>query len=96
MARKRSTSSNLTRSTKLNPIRHRLKKILARFHFVEEVTCTLLDDKVDEDGVWSDRPLWYDFRHRAAVLGLTWLRVETNYCRTYAERRIGTKRISTR
>jgi hypothetical protein len=38
--------------------------------------CTLPDDKVDEDGVWSDGPLWNDFGHRAAVLGMTWSRVE--------------------
>ena len=38
--------------------------------------CTLPDDKVDEEGVWSDGPLWNDFGHRAAVLGMTWSRVE--------------------
>src|SRR5580765_7231454 len=37
--------------------------------------CTLPDDQVD-DGVWSDGPLWNDFGHRAAVLGITWSRVE--------------------
>jgi hypothetical protein len=31
--------------------------------------CTLSDDDVD-DGVWSDGPLWNDFGHRAAVLGV--------------------------
>jgi len=36
---------------------------------------TLPDDKVDE-GVWSDGPLWKDFGHRAAVLGMAWSRVE--------------------
>ena len=37
--------------------------------------CTLSDDDVD-DGVWSDGPLWNDFGHRAAVLGLVYSRVE--------------------
>ena len=31
-------SSNLTRSTKINPTKHRLTKMLARFHIAEEVT----------------------------------------------------------
>ena len=38
--------------------------------------CTLPVDKVDEEGVWSDGPLWNDFGHRAAVLGMIWSRVE--------------------
>ncbi len=38
--------------------------------------CTLPDDRVDQDGVWSDGPLWNDFGHRAAVLGITWSRAE--------------------
>jgi hypothetical protein len=38
--------------------------------------CTLPDDKVAEEGVWSDGPLWNDFGHLAAVLGMTWSRVE--------------------
>ena len=33
-------------------------------------------DKVDEEGVWSDGPLWNDFGHRAALLGMIWSRVE--------------------
>ena len=37
--------------------------------------CTLSDEKVDEEGVWSDGPLWNDFGHRAAVLGMTWSQV---------------------
>lgn len=37
--------------------------------------CTLSDDEVD-DGVWSDGPLWNNFGHRAAVLGMSYLRVE--------------------
>ena len=37
--------------------------------------CTLPDDRVDE-GVWSDGPLWNDFGHRAAVLGIVWARVD--------------------
>ena len=32
--------------------------------------CTLSDDRVDDDGVSSDGPLWNDFGHRAAVLGM--------------------------
>jgi len=28
------------------------------------------------NGVWSDGPLWYNFGHRAAVLGMTYPRVE--------------------
>jgi hypothetical protein len=38
--------------------------------------CTLSDERVDQDGVWSDGPLWNDFGHRVAVLGMTWSRVE--------------------
>jgi len=38
--------------------------------------CTRPDDKVDEGGVWSDGSLWNDFGHRAAVLGMTWSRVD--------------------
>ena len=34
------------------------------------VHLTLPDDKVDEEGVWSDGPLRNDFSHRAAVLGM--------------------------
>lgn len=37
--------------------------------------CALSDDEVD-DGVWSDGPLWNDFGHRAAVLGMVYSRVE--------------------
>jgi hypothetical protein len=37
--------------------------------------CTLSDDEVD-DGVWSDGPLWNNFSHRAAVLGMVYSRVE--------------------
>jgi len=37
--------------------------------------CTLPDDKVDE-GVWSDGPLWNNFGHRVAVLGISYSRVE--------------------
>lgn len=36
----------------------------------------LPDDRVDEDGVWSDGPLWNDFGHRAAVLGVVYSRAE--------------------
>jgi hypothetical protein len=38
--------------------------------------CDLPDNRVDEDGVWSDGPLWNDFGHRAAVLGIIYSRVE--------------------
>ena len=38
--------------------------------------CTLPDDRVDEDGVWGDGPLWNDFGNRAAVLGVVYSRVE--------------------
>jgi len=38
--------------------------------------CTLPDDRVDEDGVWSDGPLWNDFGHTAAVLGVIYSRAE--------------------
>jgi hypothetical protein len=38
--------------------------------------CTLPDDRVDQEGVWSDGPLWNDFGLRVAVLGITWSRVE--------------------
>jgi hypothetical protein len=38
--------------------------------------CSLPDDRVDEDGVWSDGPLWNDFGHRAAVLGVVFSRVQ--------------------
>jgi hypothetical protein len=37
--------------------------------------CALSDDQVDE-GVWSDGPLWNNFGHRAAVLGMIYPRVE--------------------
>ena len=37
--------------------------------------CTLSDEDVD-DGVWSDGPLWNDFGHRAAVLGVVYSRVD--------------------
>ena len=37
--------------------------------------CTLPDDEVD-NGVWSEGPLWNNFGHRAAVLGMSWSRVE--------------------
>jgi hypothetical protein len=32
---------------------------------------TLSGDEID-NGVWSDGPLWYDFGHRAAVLGMVY------------------------
>ncbi len=37
--------------------------------------CDLSDDDVD-DGVWSDGPLWNNFGSRAAVLGISFSRVE--------------------
>ncbi|HTQ61429.1 MAG TPA: hypothetical protein VMI32_14475 [Candidatus Solibacter sp.] len=37
--------------------------------------CSLSDDEVD-DGVWSDGPLWNNFGHRAAVLGMVYSRFE--------------------
>jgi hypothetical protein len=36
---------------------------------------SLPDDQID-DGVWSDGPLWNNFSHRAAVLGLVYSSVE--------------------
>jgi hypothetical protein len=36
--------------------------------------CSLTDDQID-DGVWSDGPLWNNFRHAAAVLGIIYPRV---------------------
>lgn len=38
--------------------------------------CTLSDERIDEDGVWSDGPLWNDFGYKAAVLGVIYSRVE--------------------
>jgi hypothetical protein len=38
--------------------------------------CALPDDKLDDEGVWSDGPLWNNFGLRAAVLGIIWSRVE--------------------
>jgi len=38
--------------------------------------CTLPDDRVDSDGVWSDGPLWNDFAHKVAILGVIYSRVE--------------------
>lgn len=38
--------------------------------------CTIPDDKVDEEGVWSDGPLWNDFGHKAAVLGVIYSRAD--------------------
>src|SRR5207302_10159272 len=37
--------------------------------------CSVPDDEVD-DTVWSDGPLINDFLHRAAVLGMSYSRVE--------------------
>jgi hypothetical protein len=37
--------------------------------------CSLPEEDVD-DGVWSDGPLWNNFGHRAAVLGMVFSRVE--------------------
>jgi hypothetical protein len=36
--------------------------------------CTLSDDQVD-DALWSDGPLWNNFGHRAAVLGMVYSKV---------------------
>jgi|ERR1700722_11304842 len=36
---------------------------------------TLSDDKVD-DGVWSDGPLWNNFGHHTAMLGIVYSRVD--------------------
>ena len=47
-------------------------RLIARYPCI----CTLPDDEVD-DGVWSDGPLWNNFGHRAAVLGMSFSRVET-------------------
>lgn len=38
--------------------------------------CTLPDETVDDDGVWSDGPLWNDFGDRAAVLGVVFSRAD--------------------
>jgi hypothetical protein len=45
-------------------------QLTAKYHCV----CTLSDDEVDK-GVWSDDPLWNDFGHCAAVLGIVYSRV---------------------
>lgn len=37
--------------------------------------CTLSGEEVDS-GVWSDGPLWNNFGHRAAALGMVYSRVE--------------------
>jgi len=37
--------------------------------------CSVLEDQID-DTVWSDGPLINDFLHRAAVLGMSYSRVE--------------------
>lgn len=37
--------------------------------------CALPEEEVD-GGVWSDGPLWNNFGHRAAVLGIVYSRVE--------------------
>src|SRR5580700_7068995 len=37
--------------------------------------CSVSDDEID-DTVWSDGPLINDFGHRAAVLGMSYSRVE--------------------
>jgi hypothetical protein len=37
--------------------------------------CTVPDDQVDEV-LWSDGPLWNNFGHRAAVLGMVYSKVE--------------------
>jgi hypothetical protein len=41
-----------------------------------ESTSHVSDERVDDDGVWSDGPLWNDFGHRAAVLGMVYSRVK--------------------
>jgi len=38
--------------------------------------CSLPDERVDEEGVWTDGPLLNDFGHRVAVLGMVFSRVE--------------------
>jgi hypothetical protein len=51
------------------------KKLHDRLTAKYPCICTLSDDEVD-DGVWSDGPLWNNFGHRAAVLGMIYPRVE--------------------
>jgi hypothetical protein len=47
-------------------------RLTARYRCI----CSLPDESVDDEGVWSDGPLWNDFGHRAAVLGMVFSRVE--------------------
>lgn len=67
-------------STALSTSRARLHLFFASYHDTLTAKylciCTLPDDKVDEEGVWSDGPLLNDLGHRAAVLGMIWSRVE--------------------
>ena len=67
-------------STALSTSRVRLHLFLRELHDALTARypciCTLPDDRVDEEGVWSDGPLWNDFGHRAAALGMIWSRVE--------------------
>ena len=52
--------------------RHLHDELTARYPCIS----TLDDDHLDDDGVWSDGPLWNDFGHRVAVLGIIYSRVE--------------------
>jgi len=46
-------------------------KLIARYPCLS----SLPDDQID-NGIWSDGPLWNNFGHRAAVLGMVYSRVE--------------------
>lgn len=55
------------------PVFHQLlDRLTARYPCL----CDLSDDRLDEDGVWSDGPLRNNLGHRASVFGLVYSRVE--------------------
>jgi hypothetical protein len=57
------------------PVPQVFKELYDRLTAKYPCICSLSDEEVD-DGVWSDGPLWNNFGHRAAMLGMSYSRVE--------------------
>jgi hypothetical protein len=57
------------------PVPHVFKELHDQLTARYPCISTLSDDEVD-NGVWSDGPLWNNFGHKAAVLGMVCSRVE--------------------
>jgi len=53
------------------PVPHVFKELYDQLTSRYPCICTLSDDEVD-NGAWSDGPLWNNFGHRAAVLGMVY------------------------